>query len=223
MGKEKIIESTNFVTENGWNIFMDISGLIISLITLLIAFKIFNRFSFKPKILDKQFETVSELINILQNWTISINTKGLEDPKENHFSRGWRTNFFEFKNLKESQNHKELFFDEKLLFTQEWFEQNPLLGLDINPFMPKEIANKIKRFKILLPTRANPDKYEKVTYIDLDKFDMSVKRYSNLGLIYNPNELCFQNFETFYKMCNELIEEIEKWLKKYDATNLNLK
>lgn len=223
MEKKEIIELTDFVTENGWDIFMDISNLIISLITLLIAFKIFNRFSFKPKVLDKQFETVSELINILQNWTISINTKGFENPKENYFSRGWQTKFFEFKTLKESENHKELFFDEKLLFTHEWYEQNPLLGLDINPFMPKEIAEKIAKFKIWLPTKANADNFRKVTYIDLDKFDASIKRYSDLRLICNPRELCFQNFETFYKMCKELIEEIEKWLKKYDATNLNLK
>ena len=190
---------------------------------MLIAFKIFNRFSFKTKVLDKQFETVSELIKVLQSWTISINAKGIEDPTENYFSRGWRTKFFEFKNLNNSENHKELFFEEKLLFTYEWFEQNPLNGLDNNPFMPKKIADKIAKFKIWLPTRANVDNFDKVIYIDLDSFDKSVKRYSDLGLIYNPNELCFKSFETFYNMCKELNEEIEDWLKKYDAGNLNLK
>lgn len=220
--KEILIEQTNCLTENNWNYFIDITNVIISLITLLIAFKIFNRFSFKAKVLDKQFETVSNLINILQNWTISINTKGL-DTEEKYFNRGWRIKFFEFKSLKKNQNHKELFFDEKLLFTQEWFEQNPLIGLDNNPFMPTKITDKIEKFRIWLPTRANPDNFEKVAYIDLDEFDKSVKRHSDLGLIYNPHDYCFKNFETFYEMCKELIEEIENWLKKYDAKDLNLK
>ena len=209
---------------NWWKYLIDIFNISVGLLTLLIAFKIFNRFSFKNKVLEKQFETVSELINVLQNFTISIHSKGIEDVKENYFSHSWRIKFFEFKNLKKNNNHKELFFDEKLLFTQLWFEQNPLIGLDNNPFMPKKIAEKIKNFKIWLPTRANSDAFEKVTYIDLDEFDKSIVRNEKgTHLIYNHRELCFQNFETFYNMCNELIYEIEKWLKKYDADNLNLK
>lgn len=208
-----------------WTYFIDSTNLFFSLITLLIAFKIFNRFSFKNKVLDKQFETVSSLIQVLQNFTISVHTKGIDDPNENYFSRGWRIKFFEFKNLKKNKGYKELFFDEDLLFTQEWYEQNPIIGFENNPFMPKAIAEKIETFKIWLPTKANLNKYTKVTYIDLDQFDKNVvrNRENGLSLINNPRELCFKNFETFYEMCKQLIDEIENWLQKHDATNLNLK
>ena len=224
MNTQELIEQQTSIP-NWWTYIMDAGNLLISIITLLIAFSIFNRFSFKNKVLEKQFETVSNLILILQNFTISIHTKGIDDPNENYFSNGWRVKFFEFKNLKNSKNHKDLFFDENLLFTNEWFEQNPLIGLENNPFMPKSIALKIEKFKIWLPTRANLNKYKKVTYITLDEFDKSVNRdlKNGSGLIYNPHDLCFKNFETFNIMCKELIEETEKWLKKYDATNLNLK
>lgn len=53
--------------KNNWEYIIDIFNLLASLLTLLIAFKIFHRFSFKNKVLEKQFETVSDLISILQN------------------------------------------------------------------------------------------------------------------------------------------------------------
>ena len=221
---EIVFTIVSFKSSNWWAYFVDSINIIIGILTLLIALKIFYRFSFKNKVLDKQFETVSELVNILQHFTVSIHSKGHNEPKENYFSLGWRVKFFDFKNLKESENHKELFFDEKLLFTQAWFEQNPLIGLDNNPFMPKAIANKIEKFRIWLPTKANLDLYDKVTYIDLDQFDPNFKRgEKNTQFICNPNEPCFENFETFYIMCKDLVEEVEKWLKKYDADYLNLK
>lgn len=205
-----------------WQYIIDLLNLLISVLTLLIAFKIFNRFSFKNKVLEKQFESVSDLINILQNWTISIHAKGIE-REEDYFNLGWRVKFFDFKNLKKGENYKELFFDENILFTHEWFDQNPLIGLDNNPFLPKSISKKIEPFKIWLPSRANHHLYKKVIYIDLDEFDKSIRRKSDLYLICNPREKCFKNFETFYDMCNDLIAEIENWLKKYDAGDIHLK
>ncbi|MGX7666315.1 hypothetical protein [Flavobacterium pedocola] len=205
-----------------WEYIVDFVNLLISLLTLLIAFKIFNRFSFKNRVLEKQFESVSDLINILQNWTISIHAKGIE-KEEDYFSTGWRVKFFDFKDLNKMDSFKGLFFEENILFTQEWFEHNPLIGLDNNPFLPKSISKKIEPFKIWLPTRANPQFYKKVIYINLDEFDTSVRRYSDLGLICNPREKCFKNFETFNEMCNDLIVEIENWLKKYDAGDIHLK
>ena len=106
-----------------WQYIIDVTNLLIGLLTLLIAFKIFNRFSFKNRVLEKQFESVSDLIHILQDWTISIHAKGIE-KEEDYFNLGWRVKFFDFKNLKKGANYKELFFDENVLFTQEWYDQN---------------------------------------------------------------------------------------------------
>lgn len=66
--------------------------------------------------------------------------------------------------------------------TYEWFEQNPLLGLDNNPFMPKEISLKIQLFKIWLPLRIDAEIPEKVIYIDLDRdYDKSIIIKSGSG------------------------------------------
>lgn len=47
-----------------------------SILTLFIALKLFDKFSFKRQLLQKQLEALFQLITVLQNWTIFIGGKG---------------------------------------------------------------------------------------------------------------------------------------------------
>lgn len=197
-----------------------------SVLTLIVALKLFKRFSFRRQILQKQLDTVFQLITVLQNWTIYIGAKGLKKEDDTtSFQYGFRVKFFDFRFDKTDPNFKDLFFKEKLLFTYDWEEQNPLKGWDNNPFLPSKIAEKLEWFKITFPYPAYETDFKKVVYIDLDQFDKSVHRQERkrTNYIYNPDDYCCKNFETFHKICNDLINEIENWLDKYQANDLNMK
>lgn len=215
-----------FQDKNNWDYLTDTVTMVTSVLTLVVALRLFERFSFKRQVLQKQLETLYQLINVLQNWTISIGAKGLKEGDDTSFFQyGFRVKFFDMKFKQNDLNYRELFFKEKLLFTYDWYEQNPLIGWDNNPFLPKSIAEKIENFKISFPYPAYETDFSKVTFIDLDSFDKIVKREERprTNYIHNPKDKICTDFETFHTTCNELITEIEKWLKKYKVENLNLK
>lgn len=140
-------------------------------------------------------------------------------------THGFRVKFFDFKFDKNNPNYKILFIPEKLLFTYDWAEQNPLKGWDQNPFLPKSIAQKIESFKITFPYPAYEKEFKKIVHIDLDPFDKNIHRQERIqtNFINNPDDYCCKDFATFHKICKDLIYEIEEWLKKYNADILNLK
>jgi len=210
-------------SKDSWDYLTSGIAALTSILTLFVAFKVFNRLSFRRQILQKQLDTVFQLISVLQDLTIYIGGKGLYD--DINITSGFRIKFFDFKFDKNNPNYKILFIEEKLLFTYDWYEQNPLKGWDNNPFLPKSIARKIEMFTITFPYPAYTENVKKVVYINLDPFDKTIQRKERkrTDYIYNPDDICCQDFESFHSICNDLINEIEKWLKKYDANDLNLK
>ncbi len=209
-------------SKDWWDYLVSAITAITGILTLLVALRLFNKFSFKRNVLEKQLETLFRFVNVLQNWTISIEGKGLE---EEFPIIGFRIRFFDFKFKKTDPNYRILFIPEKLLFTYDWEEQNPLKGWENNPFLPKSIAEKVKPFNISFPYPAYKERFEKVILIDLDPFDGTVKREERgrTNYIHNPSDICCKDFESFHKLCNDLIDEIESWLRKYNAGDINLR
>ncbi len=225
MNQHEIVEAIQSLkpSKDWWDYASSSITVITSILTLFVALRLFDKFSFKTRVLQKQLDTVFQLITVLQNWTIEISGKGLDETEKT--IHGFRIKFFNFKFGKDDENYKILFFKEKLLFTYDWAEQNPLLGWDSNPFLPKLIAEKIALFKITFPYPAYDGNFQKVISIDLDSFDKNIQRKDRVrtNLICNPDDICCRDFETFHMLCNDLIKEIERWLNKYEANELNFK
>lgn len=200
--------------------------VISSLLTLLIAFRLFDRLSFKREIRQKQLETLFQLVSVLQNWTIYVGAKGLKETDDtSSFKYGFRIKFFDMRINKLSKEYNELFIREKLLFTYDWEEQNPLIGWSNNPFLPKKIADKIIPFTIIFPHPASDSDFSKVIYIDLDPFDKSIvrKERKRTNYIHDPDDEVCRSFESFCNCCDKLITEIENWLNEHKANDLNYK
>jgi len=200
---------------------LSIASSISSLITLLIALVLFNKFGVEQDILQKNLKAVSDIFEVLAKTRISIHTNDgsihfltiLRDLREDRFSTPELVRY----------GDKIIAGD---ISTMTGVDELANLGESI--FIPKQIAKSIRNIAVssLIPSddiENNPDKYVIIQYagvkntvldIDSDKEIESPRK----GLV-NGKEITLKeylkNFEDVYRAC-------QKWLKKNSSIDLDL-
>lgn len=191
-----------------------IGSLTIGLSTLIFSIIIFKRVSFKKNVLEKQFSTVAELIDILQDIEIVLETRN----KDLEMETGICVPFF---NMSSSRDRFKNFLDAKMYFTRNYYENLPFLRFSKHPFIPISIATIIDKFRITFPGPEDSENFNKTLSIDFSR--ISTKNTKNKSLIYSQYDDICKDFETFYNTCVELDKEIQNWLKRYHVKDLNLR
>jgi hypothetical protein len=191
-----------------------LGSLTIGISTLIFSIIIFKRVSFKKNVLERQFSIVAELIDILQDIEIVLETKN----KDLEMETGICVPFF---NMGSSKDRFKNFLDAKMYFTRNYYENLPFLRYSRHPFLPIRIASSIDKFRITFPGPEDSEKYNKTLVIDFKR--ISAEKTKNRSLIYSEYDDICKDFETFYKTCVELDMEIQNWLKRYHVKDLNLR
>ncbi len=169
-----------------------------SLLTLIIALLLFNKFGIETSLLEKQTNQVFELLENLNKSIILV--------RGNHV-------FMRFNPAKPYQKFYEKYYDRKLMFSTRYVEglENVWKYCD-NVFLPKEIATKLRGLQIYMIS----DIKEEVNEDDL-KVSAPFKSEENekFGKGNNKDILMID----FVSNWNDLIEEIKKWI----STNSSVK
>jgi hypothetical protein len=189
-------------------------SLTLGLSTFIFALIINRRISFKKNVVERQFDTVTELIKILQDIEFVIETEN----KELEMSTGLCVPFF---NMSISKDRFKDFQNIKMFITYNFYENLPFYKFSRHPFIPEKIAKAIDRFWISFPYPGNTDEYNKIMWIDFRK--ISGENIKNKNLIFSQYDDICKDFDSFYQTCCDLNNEIRDWLKKYNVKELNLR
>jgi hypothetical protein len=217
-----------------WKYIIDATQVLISVGTFILAMLIYKRFSFKNKVLEKQFEEVCELIDKLKVLEIRVETVVESNGSYIAPADGITHVSFYFYNMGKSITNKNVHHlfkpDAQLLFTEKYLNENLLIGLELNPFMPNEIADKIEHLnkgafnyykdRNLHNGKVDEDGEIAIICNNSEGFEEDKKMY-NLKYKFRGGKLA--RFEDFYNSSIELNNAIKTWLKKYDGDNINLR
>jgi hypothetical protein len=181
-------------------------GSISTLITLIIAIKLFDRFGIEAKFAEKQFDKVIDLIELLKGKQIFI-----ESNKFKYFIQPSQKQFQELKTL------EQYLIDSKktILISVEDYNNavSSLLILKRNYWLPKQIKVKMEFLDIF-----------GISEVENQNDETFVKLFFNLKTpeIWGK-PLPELTFEEFNKNLIDLVSEIENWLKIHSDIPLDLK
>lgn len=204
-----------FGTNNkDWLDYLEAFGsLVIGLATLVFAFIINRKISFKKNTIERKFEVVTDLISILQNIEFIFE----RENKELGMSAGTKIPFFSISTSKERLKE---FQNMKMFITYNFYENLPFLKLSRHPFMPKKIAKAIDKFRISFPNFVNNEDDNRIMWIDFRNIYKGTTKDKRL-IFSEYDEVC-KSPESFYRISAGLDSEIRNWLKKYGVKDLNL-
>lgn len=196
-----------------------VASAISSILTLLVALLLFNKFGIEKDILQKNLKAISSIFEILAKTNISINMNDgswhfinlLRDLREGRFS--------EFKH-----------YGNKIV-AGDITAISGLTGLSAlgeSIFMPKEIAVHVRKIavgviKFSEDIEKKPHKYAFIQFQDAKKTVYSVEldketEDTKVGLL-NGKEL---EFKEYLQMFDDLYKSCQKWLKKNSNIKLDL-
>jgi hypothetical protein len=189
-------------------------SLAIGLSTFIFALIINKRISFKKNFKEKQFDTVTDLIIILQDIEIvfEIENRDLE------MSTGTCVPFF---NINISKERFKDIRKIKMFITYNFYENLPFIKFSRHPFIPDKIAKAIDKFWISFPYAANTNEDNKIMMIDFHR--ISGDNVKNKKLIFSQYDEICRDFDSFFQICCELNNEIRVWLNKYGVKELNFR
>jgi hypothetical protein len=171
-----------------------------SLLTLLIALFLFNKFGIDTTLLDKRTKEVFGLLENLSNSYILI--RGTNE-------------FFRFIPIKPYADYYESYYNRKLLFSTRYVDGLPHIWKYCdNIFLPKEIAEKLKELRV----------YGIVIREEIDDTFLKVTIPSNAG---DPDKFGIANnveisFLEFIRKWIDLVDEIKKWIEKNSSLKSEL-
>lgn len=179
-----------------------ISG-ISSLITLVIAFLLFDKYGLKKGFIKAQTEIVLSQLEAIKTANFLILDKD--------------NSFLQFYPIENRLDSYERYYSEKLIFNKKYWEYtNQVFRFSSSIYMPKEIASKIGKLKPSLMehiSASEVDYYSKVTFWGENEKDSIYGRV-------NGEDITFQEFYTNWLA---ILDEINKWLKdkiSMDALNV---
>lgn len=225
---QELIRTIQSSNANDWfDYLIGIGSLLTSIVAVIIGIKISNRLSLKGKVLEKQLETVFSLLHILQHQRFHLDvtlegwmhhTSILEIVKD----KSWR-DIIEAK-------------EKKLPMYFEWSgysEFRKIRSYTNNPYLPTIIAKQLYNFNIHTDD-------QKITIHDVDKENLPTnyvihsmnikenhenfeKQMRSKSELKSTNAALYRDFGSFYFVCENLVETIEDWLRRYEAHGINLK
>lgn len=212
--------------------YLTIIGSLVSVIilscTFLLAWNINKKIN-KP-ILEKQLNTVYELIEKLQNTKITADIyseNGLLVSKE---SKLFHLNFFQIISYDLEAKYKEY----NIIINRENYEKLSFINYKNNPFIPKDIADILEKIQINLNKESKIDINNKVDFTEVInknnvfigdiKKDYTVKKLADPEIFKYSNKY-IHNLNDFINILKEIHDKIRKWIKtpSNPAKSLNLK
>ncbi len=200
-----------------------ISSLIVAVVAVIVGIRISNKFSLKNQILQKQLDTVYKLIEVLQDQRLTIGVKEPEGPKE-----AWlcETSFLDLLNIgKERQYlYQALSFNTPFYFTWDGYDHLEFMKYARNPYTPRSIASVICKFRYNGEQDWNNmvgkgDEQYRAILFPSRKDNRSRMELEDPW--YVKDKLVHKDFATFVGLCRDLVDEIRKWLKEYEADEIN--
>ena len=204
----------------------EIVTILISAFTLIFAYKIYKNFDVKKTHVNKQLETVLDLIQEINKTRIVV-CFWTKIPKEildrrsgkvpdilNNYKATLMSYEYSLFNLTMCDD-KESQYDD-IYFSSKVNEILPFISFVNNPLLPKEIAKKLSKF------------YSPI--VSYKSFDDASEKYVELRSLSDENETTFQkpdfmdtyeSWTNFIKCTKQLKNELENWLKKYGSEDIN--
>jgi hypothetical protein len=203
------------------NVFISSLSLIFSALTLFIAYKIYKNFDAKKTHVNKQLETVLNLVEDINKTIISVSFKNkipkdiLEDVRLPGAGKSaistWPYSLFIISELNNS-SHK---YDHVVLDGDtEVFKVLPFIKYINNPLLPTLISKKLRAFY---------SPYKKFSHFDSISENFVVLNSDNKDEMFEYLDFipAFKNWDGFIQCSKDLKIEIQKWLKKHGAEDIN--
>lgn len=182
-------------------------GTVATFITLIIAFCFYEKFGLESKFIEKQTDTVLELINLLKGKTI--------------FAHSVYGTYFLYPSCERIKDLPEFDLYDKdkkkyILISNEDYQKawEKVFGIKRNYFLPKEIQKKFKfiEFPLSIEIEDSNDK----------------EKYIRISFVKNQDEKWTQplpkmTFENFNLGIFELVKSIEDWLKLHSDFEIDFK
>src|ERR1035438_7792039 len=181
--------------------FFKLGGFIISILTLILAWRIYKNFDIKKSFINEQLKVVCALSNDL--YKLGLNTNLLSAGRASRYFR-----FFDFFDRNENdKKYSEIYFS--TFYTNEVL---PFIEYRHNLLLPKNISEVIEQFDIksTKPT-VEKDLPQSYTFIFSQNHENNEDIYCYL----------YMDYDEFYDLTKRLIKEITKWLNDFGATDIN--
>jgi len=204
-----IITSLYFIIkEESIVLILSLSQTIFSFITLMIAIVLFDRYQAGNKLNDKTLNIVIEYVEFLQRKTILLESYGSSKEKI-------RKNEFEIINFQSSIENSSISKDKIYVnFKSFFFFYREFVKYINSPWMPDEIK---KASSFLKPADNN-----KIYNLDKIKSSCIILNFAGNDVDYEDlvifNDI--EDKEMLYTKINNLMNTIEKWIKK-QASDIN--
>jgi hypothetical protein len=182
------------------NPYLQIGGFFVTIVTLILAWKISKNFDVKKTYINEQLKIVCQLSNELYNF--GLPTQLVSGGIASNYPR-----FFNFFNQKGIESYKSIYFS-----TMQIEDILPFINYQHNILLPEKIAKRIKAFDVM---RYQPtdDKDMPQRYIFI--YTLNKKENDNNFFYY------YMDYNLFYEYSILLVDEIANWLKGYGAKDIN--
>lgn len=179
-----------------------ILGGLVAIITVVIAFLLYNKFGIDDVVFSKKVDTTLELLQLIQSKTFWIQNGKVRLQVPLAVIDSDKERFASFRDI-------------PLLFCTEYYEYvNDIYSMSTNYYLPSEIVDKIKSMEVIFlayPSDLNVLRFGKVGFAGIND---SVR----WGLANNKEIL----FKGFVNQWIELILCIKTWIRKHSLDNKTL-
>lgn len=210
--------------DNCFKMFLEIGGFLISVFTLILAWKIYQNFDVKKQYINKQLNVVTELSSELTKTKICVSFYlKIPDSVQTNAKHALTTfddlNFFSLMS-EFNPSYKEVFIRARSIH-----QIFPFIDYRLNPILPSAIANKLKslnkylEYSLGVKVDEIPDSYLVLSPIVKP---MTSQEYKNPDIVLPTFTYQYKSVQELKEEIIALRKEIIEWLKKYGADDINL-
>jgi hypothetical protein len=204
-------------------------GLIVSIFTLYLAYRIFKSFDVRKNHINKQLETVLNLVQEINDTVFKISDHHkipqdvLEQMKKSPVSSNYTTTFSSIQSTLWfiSDGNPSIHEDSNVFLKTDVKTTMPFLNYMNNPLLPKTIALKLGAFYSPFTDYSNSERASD-TYFVIVRIKTGEKMDLSQSYQYPHFAKPFENWGNFIFASKDLKDEILRWLKKYGANDINL-
>lgn len=210
------IQAITYCIYIDWELLFSGISAVASLVGFLLAIVIARQISFKKQLREKQLEVVFLLVQELQN--LEIHFAFRVDQGANNLTVGTHWTYFLAMSTFKEQNRPRWVDAEKVILyvSEDFLYKSKLFEFVSNPFLPKNIAEALIKIYHRGGDQKEYNLMANEIYISADpEFDSHTYRKEISSY--------YQDLNAFIEASIEVKSEINKWLKKQNASDLNLR
>ncbi len=224
----ELLRTIQSSTAHDWFAYLTgIGSLIISIVAVIIGIRISNKLSLRRSVLERQLDTVFSLIQFLQHTRLHLPIK-----VDGSCYIGYHISILELLRDKSKEDVTEARQKNlPMIFTWAGYgEFDTLKAFRFNPYLPRTILPHLDNFEIWNPDK-NPisDVEEKATRdMAIVVHTANIKENHNnfekdfMSNLKKTEAPLYKDFNSFVTICEGLVDEVEKWLRQYEASDINL-